>query len=200
MRRDRRLTEILEAGARVLAERGPHGATMRRVAKEARTSLANLYHYVGSREDLIYRVHQRVLVAAVASAEAVLAARAPRERLGALLTDHVARVASRPAEADVLRGSPAGLRGDRARRVEELRRRYHALARAAAEAALPGAVGPGRSGELTVGLLLAMADRAALEGSRGRGTVDVPRTAAARLASPLLRLLARLTRKPARRR
>lgn len=195
MRRDQRLSDILEAGARVLAERGPHGTTMRRVAREARTSLANLYHYVSGRDDLISRVHQRVLVAAVASAEAVLAARAPRERLGALLTDHVARVAARPVEAEVLRGPPYLLRGDRVRRVDELRRRYHTLARAAAEASLPGGLGAGRTGEVTLALLLAMADRAALEGARPRGPVDGPR-----LAAPLLRLLARLGARGAARR
>jgi AcrR family transcriptional regulator len=182
VRRDQRLAGILDAGARVLSERGPHGATMRHVAREAKTSLANLYSYVGGREDLLYRVHLHVLEVAVASAQAALGARGPRDRLRALVTDHVRRVAARPAEADILRGAPAPLRGDRARRVEDQRRRYRALVRAAADAALGSPRHP-RGGEERVTLLLGMADRVALDaaGTRAAARPD-------RLAAPILRL------------
>jgi AcrR family transcriptional regulator len=183
MRHDRRLGEILEAGARVLAERGVHGATMRRVAREARTSLANLYHYVGGREDLLYRVHARVLEAAVASAQAALGARGARERLRALVTDHVRRVLARPVEAEVLRGPPGLLRGDRARRLDDLRRRYLALVRLAADAAGRRPAARPREGEIRAQLLLAMADRVALDAARSR-TPPSPE----RLAAPVLRL------------
>lgn len=182
MRRDRRLAEILDAAARVLAERGPHGATMRAVAREARTSVANLYSYVGGREELIYRAHLAVLDVAVASAQAALGARGARERLRGLVTDHVRRVVERPAEAEILRGAPAPLRGDRARRLEEQRRRYHALVRAAADAAL-GSVEPGRRGDRRTALLLGMADRVALDAVRSRATAHPDR-----LAAPVLRL------------
>ena len=182
MRREQRLAAILEAGARVLTERGPHGATMRAVAREARTSLANLSSYVGSREELIYRVHLSVLDVAVASAQAALGARGPRERLRGLVVDHVRRVVERPAEADILRGAPVPLRGDRARRIEEQRRRYHALARAAADAAL-GGPDPGRGGDRRTALLLGMADRAALDAVRSRAAAHPDR-----IAAPVLRL------------
>ena len=182
MRRDRRLKEILDAAARVLAERGAHGATMRRVAKEARTSVANLYTYVGGREELLYRVHLRVLDVAVASAQAALGARGARERLRALLTDHVRRIVEQPAEAEILRGGPAPLRGDRARRIEEQRRRYHALVKAAADAALGGAQ-PGRRGDQRVALLLGMADRMALDAVRAKSAARPDR-----LVAPVLRV------------
>jgi AcrR family transcriptional regulator len=187
------MAEILEAAARVLAERGAHGTTMRHVAREARTSLANLYTYVAGREDLLYRVHLRVLEVAVASAQAALGARGPRDRLKALVTDHVRRVAGRTAEADILRGAPAPLRGDRARRVEDQRRRYKALVRAAADAALGGPKS-GRRGEERVALLLGMADRVALDaaGSRAAARPD-------RLAAPILRLFLAGARRGSRR-
>jgi len=181
MRRDRRLGEILEAGTRVLAAHGVFGATMREVAREARTSLANLYTYVGGREELIYRVQQHVLEVAVASAQATLGARGARERLRALVTDHVRRVAQRPAEAEILRGAPTPLKGERARRVDELRRRYVTLVRAAGDAAL-GPV-PARESEVRARLLLGMADRVALDAAAVRGTVRPER-----LALPILRL------------
>jgi AcrR family transcriptional regulator len=193
VRRDRRLAEILEAGTRVLAERGAHGTTMRHVAREAKTSLANLYSYVAGREDLLYRVHLHVLEVAVASAQAALGARGPRDRLRALVTDHVRRVTGRTAEADILRGAATPLRGDRARRVEDQRRRYRALVRAAADAAL-GAPRGGRRSEERVALLLGMADRVALDaaGSRAAARPD-------RLAAPVLRLFLAGARPSARR-
>lgn len=183
MRRDRRLGEILEAGARVLAERGVHGATMRRVAREARTSLANLYHYVGGREDLVYRVHLSVLETAVASAQAALGARGARERLRALVTDHVRRVLARPAEAEVLRGHGGLLRGERSRRLDELRRRYVALVRLAADAARRAPSARARESEVRAQLLLGMADRVALDAAQTR-----PQASPERLAGPILRL------------
>jgi len=181
VRRDRRLGEILEAGARALAARGVYGATMREVAREAGTSLANLYTYVGGREELIYRVHHRVLEVAVASAQATLGAHGARERLRALLTDHVRRVAQRPAEAEILRGAATPLKGDRARRVEDLRRRYLTLVRAAGDAVLGTA--SARESEVRARLLLGMADRVALDAAAGRAAPKPER-----LALPILRL------------
>lgn len=181
MRRDRRLAEILEAGAQVLATRGVYGTTMRAVAQAADTSLANLYTYVGGREELIYKVHQRVLDVAVASAQATLGARGARERLRALLTDHIRRVAQRPAEAEILRGGPGPLKGERARRVDDLRRRYLTLVRAAGD----GVLGPvtDAESEVRAQLLLGMADRVALDASVARATARPQR-----LALPVLRL------------
>lgn len=161
MRRDQRLDSILAAALRALHRHGMHGATMREVAREARTSLANLYTYVGSREELLYRAHLRVLDAAVASALATASVPGPRERLRALVTDHVRRVLAQPAEAEVLRGTPGLLRGERARRIEEQRQRYLQQVQAAADT-VAGRVPPARSAE-RARLLLGMADRLALD-------------------------------------
>lgn len=197
MRRDRRLAEILQAGARVLATRGGYGASMRAVAREARTSLANLYTYVGGREELIYRVHLQVLDVAIASAQATRGARGARERLRALVTDHIRRVLAQPIEAEILRGAPSPLRGERARRLEELRRRYMGLVREAADAVLGPQ--PSRRSDERARMLLGMADRLALDGaptgsdaagSTAQGATSPRSTARAeRLAAPVLRLL-----------
>jgi AcrR family transcriptional regulator len=172
VRRADRVARILEAGAAVLGAKGPWGATMREVARASGTSLAGLYRHVSGREDLLYRVQVRLLQASVASAEAALAVPKARERLRALVTDHIRRVLACPAEAEVLRASAGPLRGARARRVDELRRRYLQLVGAAIGAAGPlrrggrarkaGAAGP--SGDARTALLLGMADRLALEG------------------------------------
>ncbi len=168
MARAERLDRILEAGARVLAERGWFGTTMRDVAEEAGVGVATVYHYVAGREDLLYQVERRILEAAVASARAALATRGSRERLRALLTDHIRRILARPAEVDVLSGAWPRLRGDRGRRVQELRDDYIALVRATAEGALRRGGSGGREAEARTWMLLGMADRLALEAVAGR--------------------------------
>jgi AcrR family transcriptional regulator len=163
-----RLDRILDAGARVLAERGWHGTTMRDVARAAGTSVGILYHYLDGREDLLYRVALRALEAAVASAQAAQAVRGAQARLRALVTDHVRRVLARPAEAQVLRGGAGALGRERARRVEELRGRYVDLVRHVSEAALRRGAGAGAEAEARTRMLLAMAECLALEGARRR--------------------------------
>jgi AcrR family transcriptional regulator len=154
---------------------------MRDLATASGTSLANLYHYVGGKEDLLYQVERRLLDAAVASAQATLVVPGARERLRAILADHVRRVLARPFEARVLRGEGGPLRPERARRVEEQRRRYHALVRAVAEAALRGRGWEGDADTWTH-LLLGMADRLALEAGRSARASTADRLAGRILA------------------
>jgi AcrR family transcriptional regulator len=186
VRRARRLDRILEAGAALLHERGFHGLTMRLCARAAGTSLANLYHYVGGREDLVYQVERRILEAAVASAQAVLAVPGARDRLRALLADHLRRVLARPYEAAVLTGRPGPLRGDRARRIDESRKRYLGLVRAVTDAAVRRSP-VGRDADLLATALLGAADRIALDAVRRRATPPPDRTASRILALFLTR-------------
>ena len=179
MSRAERIETLLDAAARVLGEPGGPGFTMRGVAEEAGVGLATLYHYLSGREDLLYQTQMRVLVAAVTSAEAALAGRGARERLKALLTDHIRRVVARPMEADVLAGRLGPLAGERGRRVEALRLEYLTVVGSAIEGRTRSAR---RTGE-RVQMLLGMADRLALDGL-ARGGTPVP----GRLASRILAL------------
>jgi len=163
-----RLEPILEAAADVLSDRGYYGTTMRDVATQAGVSLATLYHYVAGKDDLVYRVEHRLLDAAVASARAALAGRGSRERLKALLTDHIRRVQACPAEALSIAGRLAPLRGEGARRLAALRAEYFDLVQATLDVALRQR-GRGRHAEERVWMLLGMAERVALEAGEGRG-------------------------------
>ena len=177
MSRADRLEAILDAGARVLGERGWHGTTMRDVADEAGVGLATLYHYLGGRDDLLYQTQMRVLQAADASAQAALAGRGARERLRALLTDHVRRVMARPVVAAVLAGRLGRLPGERGRRVEALRQRYLDAVQASIEGVLRRRAKGARGAEERAALLLGMADRLALD-----ATARTPPPAPGRLA------------------
>lgn len=83
---DTHRAQILEAAARVFAERGYTAATMNEVAAAAGVSKATLYHYYGDKHDLL----EQVASSHVARLEALVAevgeqALAPAEQLRALV-------------------------------------------------------------------------------------------------------------------
>ena len=53
---DEKLEGVLAAGARVIARDGYGNATIRRVAHEAGMSLAGLYYYFSSKEELLFLI------------------------------------------------------------------------------------------------------------------------------------------------
>jgi len=55
---DRRLAEILDCAARVFAEKGYQGASMRDLSRACGTSLAGLYHYFEGKEKLLYLIQK----------------------------------------------------------------------------------------------------------------------------------------------
>jgi AcrR family transcriptional regulator len=166
MRRDRRLERILEAGAEVLAERGFHGCTMRAVADHAGVSPANLYHYVGGKEELLYRVEEQILDRALASAEAASAVRGAKEQLKSFVTDHIRRVLAFPPEAALLAGVDAPLPDHLRRRLMEQRQAYLDLVRGMIDGLVRSRSTRRATSERRALMLLGMADRVALDGAR----------------------------------
>ncbi|HEV8131811.1 MAG TPA: TetR/AcrR family transcriptional regulator [Acidobacteriota bacterium] len=55
-RYDARLNEILLSSAQIFAEKGFHNASMRDIARATRTSLAGLYYYFQTKEELLYLI------------------------------------------------------------------------------------------------------------------------------------------------
>src|SRR6266581_254705 len=55
---DRRMAELLEHATDVFYERGYEGASMRDLSRASGMSLAGLYHYVDSKERLLYLIQR----------------------------------------------------------------------------------------------------------------------------------------------
>lgn len=181
MRRDRRRERILDAGAELLAERGLYGLTMRDVAERAGTSGPNLYRYVQGKEELIFLVQQRVLEGAIRSAEAALVIRGSKEQLRSLVTDHIRRVLAFPPEGRLLQASSDELPDHLRRRIEALREQYLELVRAIIAGVVREKGTKRATADRRAQLLLGMADRVALDGTRQD---PIPRPD--RLAKPVL--------------
>ncbi|HEY3355004.1 MAG TPA: TetR/AcrR family transcriptional regulator [Polyangia bacterium] len=144
---DRRLDAILAAAAREFADAGYDHATIRDVARRARVSIAGLYYYVGSKEELLYLIQFHVFDSLVSRYVADSAALAdPRDRLRLFVRNHLEHFLGHMAELIVCSREIDRLRGDFRARVEAKQREYFGhLVRVFDELAplrAPGAVEP----------------------------------------------------------
>src|SRR5271154_7071742 len=62
---DRRLAEILDYATEVFAEKGYDGASMRDLSRLSGISLAGLYYYFRSKENLLYFIQQHAFATIV---------------------------------------------------------------------------------------------------------------------------------------
>jgi AcrR family transcriptional regulator len=92
----RRSTEILEAAAKVFAERGYHGATTQDIADVLGIRQASLYYYFPSKEVALEVVCARSAEGFLTTAQAIAAGPGtPTERLSALIRSHVSPILER---------------------------------------------------------------------------------------------------------
>ncbi|WP_036507979.1 TetR/AcrR family transcriptional regulator [Nocardioides sp. URHA0020] len=119
--------ERVQAAALALfAERGYHGTGIRQLADATGLSSASLYHYMGTKEDLLVGLMRSSLTRLVDAAAAI--AQDPRatsrERLVALVHLHVRTHASAPDETRVVDDEVRALSESARREVVGLRDRY----------------------------------------------------------------------------
>lgn len=143
-RADNRLAAVLDAAARLFAQRGYAATSMRDIAQAASMLPGSLYYHFAAKEDLLAAVYEagvRDMVDAVRSA----AARAtnPWDRLEAACIAHLETVLKRSDTAQVLvRVLPEHVPAAAAR-LKRLRAEYEALFRELVDA-LPLAAGADR--------------------------------------------------------
>ncbi len=122
--------DILTAAARLLAAHGYHGLSMRELARETGTSLANLYNYFESKEDIVFALQTRAFETLIASAaEAVKGVEGPDERLYTFVLSHVRFMIANRDVARVLVEEAGELPPKRRRAVRALKERYFEIAR-----------------------------------------------------------------------
>jgi AcrR family transcriptional regulator len=123
--RDQKLDTLLAATARVFAEQGYHRTSMRDLAKSARISLAGVYYYVRSKEELLYLIQRRNFEAVLAGMrEALAGVSDPVQRLLRFIDNHLDYFASHMAEMKVLSHEAGGLSGEFLQQVNDMKREY----------------------------------------------------------------------------
>jgi AcrR family transcriptional regulator len=120
-----KLDALLADAARVFAERGFHRTSMRDLAKASGVSLAGLYYYVESKDELLYLIQTRSFDAVIAGMrERLEGVTDPVERLSRFIENHLDYFASHMAEMKVLSHEAGALTGDFLHEVNDKKRGY----------------------------------------------------------------------------
>ncbi len=115
---DQKLEFILRTSARVFAEKGYHPTTMRDIARETGVSLAGLYYYCKSKEELLFLIQDNCFGRVLARLEERLRdAPDPVERLRIVVDNHLSFFAANMAEMKVLSHEAESLAGEMRERV-----------------------------------------------------------------------------------
>jgi TetR/AcrR family transcriptional regulator, cholesterol catabolism regulator len=129
-RYDQKLEFILRTAARIFAEKGYHSTSMRDISRETRVSLAGLYYYCKSKEELLFliqdncfgRVHERL-------EERLKEAAEPVEKLRIVIDNHLSFFAANMAEMKVLSHEADSLAGEMYDHVSGRKQQYTRLVR-----------------------------------------------------------------------
>lgn len=113
---------VREAAVRLFAERGFHGTGIRDLAQAAGLSSATLYHYMGTKEDLLVEIMRTSLTELIGKAEQITGDET--DRLVSLVKMHVRAHAEKPRETAVVDGEMRALTGERREEIVALRDRY----------------------------------------------------------------------------
>lgn len=129
-RHDQKLEFILRTAARIFAEKSYHSTSMRDISRETNVSLAGLYHYCRSKEELLFLIQDncfgRVLERLEKQLEEI---KDPVAKLSTFIENHLSFFAANMAEMKVLSHEAESLRGDLHAHVSTRKDNYTKLAR-----------------------------------------------------------------------
>jgi AcrR family transcriptional regulator len=124
----RRAAEILDAAARVFADRGYHGATTQDIADVLGIRQASLYYYLPSKEVALEHVCVRGVAGYVERATAIAAGRGgASDKLSALVHNHLEPLRQRAADVRVFLTERHHLPDASRKRIGRLARRYERI-------------------------------------------------------------------------
>ncbi len=129
-RYDQKLEHILRTAARIFAEKSYHSTSMRDISRATGVSLAGLYHYCKSKEELLFLIQDhcfgRVLERLEQRTKGI---DDPFERLRIFIDNHLSFFAANMAEMKVLSHEAESLAGDLHKHVSTKKERYARVAR-----------------------------------------------------------------------
>jgi len=115
----------MQAALELFATRGFHGTGIRDIASQAHVSTANLYHYTGSKDELLFQIMDQALVKLIYAAEQIANDNpGPRPQLEQLVRMHVITHALSPRASSVVDDQFNFLTGAARERIIEQRDRY----------------------------------------------------------------------------
>jgi len=129
-RYDQKLEHILRTSARIFAEKSYHSTSMRDIARATGVSLAGLYHYCKSKEELLFLIQDHCFGRVMESLEQrIKGVEDPFAKLRIFIDNHLSFFAANMAEMKVLSHEAESLQGDLHKHVLTKKDRYAKVAR-----------------------------------------------------------------------
>ena len=129
-RYDQKLEHILRTSARIFAEKSYHSTSMRDISRATGVSLAGLYHYCKSKEELLFLIQDHCFARVLERLEErVKNVNDPFEKLRIFIDNHLSFFAANMAEMKVLSHEAESLEGDLHKHVSTKKEKYARLAR-----------------------------------------------------------------------
>ena len=142
----RKRDALLAKAAVLIAKKGFEATSMRDLSAAMNGSLAGLYHYFRSKEDLLFQLQHRTFSSLLAAQEEV--AQRPgtaEERLDRLIGGHLRFYAKHTNELKACTFELESLTGEALEAVEAIRRQYYRLMTSAVAAVMNGAAANGKA-------------------------------------------------------
>src|ERR1041384_5332357 len=129
-RYDQKLEHILRTSARIFAEKSYHSTSMRDIARATGVSLAGLYHYCKSKEELLFLIQDHCFGRVLERFEERIAGiDDPLAKLHIFIDNHLSFFAANMAEMKVLSHEAESLEGELHLHVSTKKEGYARLAR-----------------------------------------------------------------------
>ena len=129
-RYDQKLEHILRTSARIFAEKSYHSTSMRDISRATGVSLAGLYHYCKSKEELLFLIQDHCFGRVLERfEERIKGVNDPFEKLRIFIENHLSFFAANMAEMKVLSHEAESLAGDLHKHVSGKKEKYAKLAR-----------------------------------------------------------------------
>lgn len=129
-RYDQKLEFILRTAAGIFAEKSYHSTSMRDISRATNVSLAGLYHYCSSKEELLFLIQDNCFGRVLARLDERLEEiEDPVVKLRLFIENHLSFFAANMAEMKVLSHEAESLRGDLHAHVSGKKDKYTKLAR-----------------------------------------------------------------------
>jgi len=126
---DKKLADILVTATKVFAEEGYDRASIRKVAARAGISIAGLYYYTSSKEQLLFQIQDHAFSELIRQyREQSVELLDPVDRLRLLIRNHLDRFLANMAELVVCSRELDRLVGEYRKHIEDKHREYFGLA------------------------------------------------------------------------
>ncbi|HEY6306887.1 MAG TPA: TetR/AcrR family transcriptional regulator [Candidatus Angelobacter sp.] len=125
---DRRLAKLLGHAARIFCEKGYEGASMRDLSRATGMSLAGLYHYFASKEELLYLIQKHTFLTIIEDLrERLQSASDPEERIRVFIENHLEYSMANKEAMKVLVHEDDTLKNEHGTEVRAIKREYYRI-------------------------------------------------------------------------